>query len=130
MSGTHRQKCRAISSSRLLTSEYVLSGRTGYSSSTGMYGGGTSNGSPSTVSLEAHTTLRTPAVRAAANTLYVAVMLFENVAAFVVRPGAGIAARCTTASTPSCRSSTAVRATVVMAPSLSHELSRSVADLL
>ena len=31
----------------------MLSGRASYSSSTGMYGGGTSNGSPSTVSLDA-----------------------------------------------------------------------------
>ena len=32
-------------------------------------------------------------------------MLFWNVAAFGRSPGAGIAARCTTASSPSCRSS-------------------------
>jgi hypothetical protein len=56
--------------------------------------------------------LRTPAARAAAKTLYVAVMLFANVAALVVSPGAGTAARCTTASTPSCRSSTAVNASM------------------
>src|SRR3954470_24656339 len=60
--GSQRAKCRAISSSTALPSEYVLSGRTGYSSSTGAYGGGVSNGRPSTVSLDAHTTLRMPAV--------------------------------------------------------------------
>ncbi len=51
--GSQRTSSIAICSSRCLTSEYVLSGRAGYSSSTGMYGGGTSNGSPSTVSLDA-----------------------------------------------------------------------------
>ena len=34
--GSQRQNCRAISSSSVLTSEYVLLGRGGYSSSTGM----------------------------------------------------------------------------------------------
>src|SRR5215211_5577666 len=90
-SGCHRQNCRAISSSSVLTSEYVLSGRGWYSSSTGMYGGGVSKGRPRTVSLDAHTTLRIPARRAAAKTLYVAVVLLLKVAALVVRPGAGIA---------------------------------------
>ena len=83
----------------------MLFGCGGYSSSTGTYGGKSSNGSPSTVSLDAQTMLRTPARSAAENTLYVATMLFSNVAAFGRNPGAGIAARWTTASTPSCRSS-------------------------
>ena len=37
-------------------------------------------------------------------------MLLAKVTALVASPGAGIAARCTTASTPWCRSSTAVKA--------------------
>lgn len=55
-SGSHRQNCSAIVSPTSLDSEYAVSGRPGYSSSTGTYGGGVSNGSPSTVSLDAHTT--------------------------------------------------------------------------
>jgi hypothetical protein len=49
----------------------VDSGRGGYSSSAGMYGGGASNGSPSTVSLDAHTMLVMPARRAALTTFQV-----------------------------------------------------------
>src|SRR3954453_3491124 len=96
-SGFQRQNSAAMVSSRCLTREYVDSGRAGYSSSTGMYGGGVSNGRPTTVSLDAQPTLVMPAARAAANTLYVVVALFANVAALAARPGAGMAARCTTA---------------------------------
>ena len=53
---------------RALYREYVLSGRTAYSSSTGTYGGGVSNGRPRTVSLDAQTTFLMPARRAALNT--------------------------------------------------------------
>jgi hypothetical protein len=67
--GSQRQNCAAICSSSSLPSEYVDSGLPGYSSSTGTYGGGVSNGRPSTVSLEDHTTFLIPASRAAANTL-------------------------------------------------------------
>ncbi len=110
-SGSQRQKCRAISSSRALFSEYVDSGRGAYSSSTGAYGGGVSNGSPSTVSLDAQTTRLMPAARAAANTLYVAAELFAKVVAFDISPGAGTAARCTTASMPpACSSAPPVNA--------------------
>ncbi len=52
-SGCQRTSSVASCSSSTLTIEYTLSGRAAYSSSTGMYGGGTSNGSPSTVSLDA-----------------------------------------------------------------------------
>jgi len=71
----------------------MLSGRAGYSSSTGMYGGGTSKGSPRTVSLEAYTMFRMPARRAAWKTLNVLRMLLWNVATSLRMPGAGIAAR-------------------------------------
>ena len=103
-SGSQRQNWRAISSSSTLVSEYVDSGRGAYSSSRGAYGGGVSKGRPSTVSLEAHTTCRMPAARQAANTLYVAAELLAKVAAFGSSPGAGMAARCTTASTGPCSS--------------------------
>ncbi|OKI74159.1 hypothetical protein A6A27_18815 [Micromonospora sp. CB01531] len=70
-----------------------------------------SNGSPSTVSLDAHTTRLIPAARAAAKTLYVAAELFAKVAALGSSPGAGTAARCTTASTlPACSSAPPVKA--------------------
>src|SRR6266536_3438482 len=98
--GSQRQNCAAIVSSSSLPREYVDSGRPAYSSSTGTYGGGVSKGRPSTVSLDAHTTFLMPASLAAAKTLYVDGTLLANVLAMVVRPGAGIAARCTTASTP------------------------------
>src|SRR6266481_4115068 len=87
-SGSQRHSCPASCSSRNFTTEYVDSGRPGYSSSTGTYGGGVSNGSPSTVSLEAHTMFVIPACRAAVKTLYVVIMLLLNVALLVVRPGA------------------------------------------
>ena len=90
----------------------MLSGRTAYSSSTGTYGGGVSNGRPRTVSLDAQTTFLMPARRAALNTWWVATTLLANVAPLGRRPGAGIAARCTTASTPSYRSSMPVSASV------------------
>src|SRR6478735_7599269 len=95
-SGSQRQNCPAISSSSVLDSEYAELGRGWYSSSTGMYSGGASGpkGSPSTVSLDAQTIVLIFAARAAANTWYVLVMLLSKVAALVVRPGAGIAARC------------------------------------
>src|ERR1700712_957386 len=98
--GSRRQNCSAISSSSVLASEYDDSGRGWYSSSTGRYGGGLSGaiGRPSTVSLDAQTTRLIPQAFAAANTWCVLVMLLSKVAALVVRPGAGIAARCTTAS--------------------------------
>src|SRR3954447_24284119 len=102
--GSHRQNCRAISSSRVLTKEYVDSGRGAYSSSMGAYGGGVSNGNPSTVSLEAQTTFLMPAARTAANTLYVEGALLAKVAALLCIPGAGIAARWTTASAGPCSS--------------------------
>ena len=54
-----------------------------------MYASGTSNGRPSNVSLDAHTTLRMPAAQAAAKTLYEVITLFVNVVEFVVSPGAG-----------------------------------------
>ena len=106
ISGSQRQNCRAISSPTVLDSEYADSGRGGYSSSTGAYGGGVSNGRPSTVSLDAHTTLRTPKWRAAENTLYVLMVLLRNSSAPGCMPGAGTAPRWTTASMPWCRSST------------------------
>ena len=111
-SGSQRENCAAISSSKVLASEYDELGRGWYSSSTGRYGGGESgpNGSPSTVSLDAQTTVLIFAALAAANTWYVLVMLLSNVAALVVRPGAGIAARCTTASIRSYLSSTPSKA--------------------
>src|ERR1700712_2512688 len=98
--GSRRQNCSAISSSNVLASEYEDCGRGWYSSSTGRYGGGLSGpiGSPRTVSLEAQTTRLIPAAFAAAKTWLVLVMLFSKVAALVTRPGAGMAARCTTAS--------------------------------
>ena len=65
-----------------------------------MYGGGTSNGSPSTVSLDAVTMRLMPSLRAAFSTLNVLSMLFSKVATSLRRPGAGIAPRCTIASTP------------------------------
>jgi hypothetical protein len=84
----------------------VDSGRGGYSSSTGMYGGGVSNGNPSTVSLEAHTMLVIPARRAALRTFQVHPMLFMKVRWSGTLPGAGTAARCTKASGLAYRSST------------------------
>src|SRR5215210_8442583 len=95
-----------MASSNVLTSEYVDSGRGGYPSSTGMYGGGVSNGSPSTVSLEAQTMLVTAARRAALKTFQVQPMLFMKVRWSATLPGAGTAARCTTASSLSYLSST------------------------
>src|SRR5690242_11895868 len=94
-SGCQRQNWAAISSSRVLASEYDEFGRGWYSSSTGMHGGGLSGpkGRPSTVSLDAQTTVRMPAARAAANTWWVERMLFSNAAALGTRPGAGMAAR-------------------------------------
>src|SRR5690242_6578844 len=89
--GSQRHSCAAIVSSMVFTSEYVDSGRGGYSSSTGTYGGGVSNGNPSTVSLEAQTMLRTPARRAALITFQVEFRLFANVLWFGTRPGAGTA---------------------------------------
>ena len=97
---SQRQYSRAISSPRCFDNEYTVSGRPSYSSSTGMYGGGLSNGRPKTVSLEAQTTLRIPRRRAASKTLNVLIMLSWNRRPFGNRPGAGIAARWTTASTP------------------------------
>src|SRR6476620_6357158 len=91
-SGSHRHSCSARASSSVLVSEYVLSGRGGYCSSTGMYGGGVSNGSPSTVSLDAHTMFFTPARRAADTTLNELFMLLAKVAWSPTTPGAGIAA--------------------------------------
>src|SRR6478609_2337839 len=102
--GSHRQNCRAISSSSVFTREYVDSGRGAYSSSIGAYGGGVSNGSPRTVSLDAQTTFLTPADRAAAKTLYVEGAFLAKVAALLRRPGAGIAARWTTACAGPCSS--------------------------
>src|ERR1700712_1494104 len=95
--GSRRQNCSAISSSRVLAKEYDDSGRGWYSSSTGRYGGGLAAviGRPSTVSLDAHTMRLMPAAFAAENTWWVLVMLLSKVAAFGIRPGAGIAARCT-----------------------------------
>ena len=101
-SGCHRQSSTAMVSSRCLPREYTDSGRPGYSSSTGTYGGGVSNGSPSTVSLDAMTTFEMPSRVAACSTLNVVSMLLRNVATSLCRPGAGIAARCTTASAAGC----------------------------
>ena len=58
------------------------------------------NGRPSVVSLDAHTTLVRPSAAAAWNTLKFIVTLALNVTAGVDRPGAGMFARCTTASVP------------------------------
>src|SRR5215212_5463629 len=71
-----------------------------------MYGGGVSNGSPSTVSLEAQTMLVTAARRAALKTFQVQPMLFMKVRWSATLPGAETAARCTTASSLSYLSST------------------------
>jgi hypothetical protein len=60
-----------------------------------------SNGSPSTVSEEAQTTVVMPAARAAAKTWWVQVMLVTKVVVFGTRPGAGTTARWTTPSTRS-----------------------------
>ena len=100
--GCHRHSSAAMVSSRCLPSEYTDSGRAAYSSSTGTYGGGVSKGSPSTVSLEAMTTLSMPSRVAACRTLNVVSMLLRKVATSACRPGAGIAARCTTASAAGC----------------------------
>src|SRR6266849_11013933 len=97
ISASHRQNCFAISSPINFDSEYAVSGRPAYSSSTGAYGGGVSNGNPSTVSLDAQTMFLMPNRQAAANTLYVLSVLFWKTTASVKRCGAGIAARCTMA---------------------------------
>ena len=58
------------------------------------------NGRPSVVSLEAHTTDVRRRAAAAWKTLKFIVTLSLNVTAGVARPGAGMFARCTTASAP------------------------------
>jgi hypothetical protein len=83
------------------TSEYVDSGRGGYSSSTGTYGGGASNGRPRTVSLEAQTMFVMPARRAALATFQDEFMLLAKVLWSGTMPGSGMAARFTRASTES-----------------------------
>ena len=59
----------------------------------GANAGGSSNGSPSTVSLDAHTTRPTLRSTAAAKTLYVDMALLRNVSPAGRMSGAGIAAR-------------------------------------
>src|SRR5688572_22811311 len=90
----------AISSPTSLDRAYELSGRGSIVSSIGANRGGLSNGSPRTVSLEAHTTRSTDAATAAAKTLKVETVLIRNVSASDLIPGAGIAARWTTTSAP------------------------------
>ena len=70
----------------------------------GVVRAGVSNGRPSVVSLEAHTTRSRPRRAAAANTVYVLVMFVRKVRSGVATTGEGIAARWTTASMPGSRS--------------------------
>lgn len=90
--GSQRQNCLAISSPIVLDSAYAVSGCGGYSSSTGRYGGGASKGRPSTVSLEAETTLLMPSRRALANTLWVLTVLLRKSSEPGARPGVGYGA--------------------------------------
>src|ERR671931_720479 len=99
-----RWNWRAISSPRTLESAYEDSGRSSCCSSIGAYSGGWSNGSPSVVSLDAHTTRPRPSCAAAANTVCVLVMFVRNTRSGVACTGEGIAARWTTASIPGRRS--------------------------
>ena len=69
-------------------------------SSIGAKSGGRSNGRPSTVSLEAQTTRLTFAAVAAWKTFQVETVLIRKVSATGRSPGAGIAAKWTTASAP------------------------------
>ena len=62
--------------------------------------GRVSNGRPSVVSLDAHTTRLSFRLAAAWKTLKFMVMLRLNVTAGVFKAGAGMLARCTTASAP------------------------------
>src|SRR5580704_16790707 len=96
----HCAKWPAIVSVATFDRAYVEVGIGKWSSSTGAYRGGTSNGSPSVVSLDAHTTRESPSVTAAWNTLKFIVMFALNVTAGVASPGAGMLARCTTADAP------------------------------
>jgi hypothetical protein len=66
----------------------------------GICSGPPPNGRPSVVSLDAHTTRLRPSAAAAWNTLKFIVMFALNVTAGVAMPGAGMLARCTTASAP------------------------------
>ncbi len=95
-----RANCSAMVSPTSFESAYEDSGRAGCSSSMGANAGGVSNGKPSTVSLEAHTTRPTPRSVAAEKTLYVEIALFRNVSPGGCRPDDGIAARWTTTSAP------------------------------
>src|SRR5262245_26319410 len=97
---------RASVSPTTLDSAYVVVGYGKWSSSTGAYRGGVSNGRPSVVSLEDQTTRPRPRACAARKTLAFMVELRLNVTAGGYMPGAGMLARCTTASAP-CSTSTA-----------------------
>src|ERR1700677_5306080 len=90
--------CPPVVSLATFDSAYVVVGTGYWSSSTGAYRGGTSNGRPSVVSLDAHTTRLSLRAAAAWKTLKFIVMWEWNVTAGVVRPGAGMLARWTTAS--------------------------------
>src|SRR5580704_12238113 len=86
----HCAKWPAIVSVATFDRAYVEVGIGKWSSSTGAYRGGTSNGSPSVVSLDAHTTRLRPRFAAAWKTLKFMVMLVLNVTAGVDMPGAGM----------------------------------------
>src|SRR3954470_10585795 len=95
-----RLSCAASVSPTSLDRAYDDSGRGVIDSSIGAKSGGRSNGRPSTVSLDAQTTRPTPADEAAWNTFHVEIVLMRKVSPSGRRPGAGIAAKWTTASAP------------------------------
>src|SRR6478752_6834645 len=90
----------AIVSPASFEREYEDSGRGVIDSSMGAKSGGRSKGRPRTVSDEAQTTRLTLAATAAAKTLYVDIALIRKVSPSARSSGAGIAAKCTTASAP------------------------------
>src|SRR6185295_10576902 len=94
-------RCSASVSAATLDSAYVVVGYGKWSSSIGAYRGGTSNGRPSVVSLEAQTTRSSPRWAAAWKTLKFIAVLRLNVSAGVNISGAGMLARWITASVPS-----------------------------
>ena len=107
----HWEICSATVSLATFDRAYVVVGTGKWSSSTGAYRGGwpaapgicsgpPPNGSPSVVSLDAHTTVWRPSAAAAWNTLKFMETFALNVTAGVARPGAGMLARCTAASAP------------------------------
>ena len=93
-----RANWAAMVSPTSFDSAYDVSGRGSIVSSMGANAGGVSNGNPSTVSDDAHTTRRMRWSSAAANTWYVESALTRNVSPAGRRSDAGMAARWTTAS--------------------------------